>query len=118
MESSRFVTATPKTLSTRRVSSLGMASLLDVGASERRAPRHPGLTVIATHSLVHGDRRRFLPPRLALGSEVLGVHPVQAVMEVHLVLAAAVALADPALGVRQERIHLGRGQARQPFEAD
>src|SRR2546430_6418042 len=39
-------------------------------------------------------------------------------MQVHLELAAAVAAADPARRVFQERVHLARGQAYQPFEAD
>src|SRR5262245_4605713 len=39
-------------------------------------------------------------------------------MQVHLELAAAVAAADPARRILEERVHLGRRQADQPLEAD
>src|SRR5262245_40827766 len=68
--------------------------------------------------LVQIERPRLLPQRLALGLEVLGVHEVETVMQVHLELAAAVAAADPARRVVQEGLHLARRQADEPLEAD
>src|SRR4029453_3058661 len=67
---------------------------------------------------VEVERRRFLPLGLALGLEVARVHEVQAVMQVHLELAAAVPAADPARGILEERLHLARRQADEPFEAN
>src|SRR6266436_125023 len=64
------------------------------------------------------ERRRLFPQGLALGLEVPGVHEVQAVMQVHLELAAAVSAADPARGILEERLHLARGQPNEPLEAD
>src|SRR5215813_9364294 len=69
-------------------------------------------------SRVDVERRRVLPLRLALGLEVTGVHEVQAVMQVHLELAAAVAAADPARWILEQRVHLARRQADEPLEAD
>src|SRR6266478_6863383 len=76
-----------------------------------RRPRAVGLRVQI-------ERRRLFPQGLALGLEVPGVHEVQAVMQVHLELAAAVSAADPARGILEERLHLARGQPNEPLEAD
>src|SRR5438067_4649517 len=98
MASSRLVTATPKTLSTRRVSSLGMyASRPSLGQVQRR----------------HVD-----PARVARGLEVLRVHEMHPVMQVQLELATAVARPDPPLGIVEERLRLGRRQADEPLEAN
>src|SRR5437870_10659031 len=64
------------------------------------------------------QRRRIVPPGLALGLEVSRIHEVQAVMEIHLELATAVPTADPVRGILEERLHRTRGQADQPLEAD
>src|SRR5215510_3124063 len=72
----------------------------------------------ACGSRVDVERRRVLPLRLPLGLEVTGVHEVQAVMEVHLELAAAVAAADPARRILEQRVHLARRQADEPLESD
>src|SRR5438552_16297929 len=65
-----------------------------------------------------GERRRILPQRLALGTEVLRVHEVEAVVQVHLELAAAVPRADPAHGVGEEVLHLDGRQPHEPLEPD
>src|SRR6059036_2010728 len=72
----------------------------------------------ASGSRVDVEGRRVYPLRLAHGLEVARVHEVQAVMEVHLELAAAIAAGDPARRIVQERVHLVRRQANEPFEAD
>src|SRR5258705_13108729 len=69
-------------------------------------------------SRVHVEGRGVSPVRLALGLEVARVHEMQAVVQVHLELASAVAAADPARRVLEERVELARRQAEQPFEAD
>src|SRR5262249_57542883 len=62
----------------------------------------------ACGSRVDVERRRVLPLRFALGLEVTGVHEVQAVMEVHLELAAAVPPPDPPRRILQQRVSLAR----------
>src|SRR5688572_18614767 len=75
MASSRLVTATPKSFSSRRVTSLGMAAT---------APLRVDI-----------DRGYVGPARRAVGLEILRVHEMQAVMEVHLELAATETAIDP-----------------------
>src|SRR2546428_13663714 len=81
--SSRLITATPNTLSTRRVSSLG---------------------IVVPHLRVQVQRRNFGPARLARGLEILRVHEVHALVQVELELAAGVARGEPALWCWGERV--------------
>ena len=65
----------------------------------------------------HGNSDKPLEPERYKTSKYWG-DEVQAVMEVHLELAAAVPAADPARGIFEERLHLARRQADEPFEAN
>src|SRR5262245_18327313 len=99
MASSRLVTATPKSFSSRRVSSLGMVSSPDC----RR---------------LQVERRRLTPARVTLGLEVARADEVQAVVQVQLELAAAVPGAKPSGGVIEQRRHLARWKPYEPLEAN
>src|SRR4030095_10299559 len=96
MASSRLVTAMPKSFSSRRVSSLGMAESPELSAGL-------GLQV---------ERRRFAPARVTLGLEVARAHEVHAVVQVQLELAPAVPRGQPSGGIVQERRRLRRTQRR------
>src|SRR5689334_21583677 len=71
-----------------------------------------------TSRLVELQRRHRRPQRLAGRLEVLGVHEVQAVVQVHLELAPAEPAADPGFRPVEELRHLRGGQAHEPLEAD
>src|SRR6185436_4401916 len=86
--------------------------------SSPRRPRPRALVASRRSSPSYLQRWRVDPPRIARRLEVLGVDEVHPVVEVHLELAAAVALADPSHRIVQERLHRLTGQTHQPLEAD
>src|SRR4029450_7950903 len=102
MASSRLVTATPKSFSRRRVSSLGMVASPDYRAGL-------GLQV---------ERRRLAPARVTLGLEVARTHEVHAVVQVQLELAAAVPSSEPSGGIVEQPRHIARREAHETLAED
>src|SRR5262245_12928828 len=137
MASSRLVTATPKSLSNRRVSSLGMRppSFVRSGCTGRapaRSGRSPPTSIVwsardgrgparsgrAPPTSIEGQLGHVAPARLALRLEVLRVHEVEAVMEVHLELPAAIAVVEVGHGVVEKRAHRVTAEPDEPLEPD
>src|SRR2546426_1981699 len=76
--------------------------------------------LVAGHapSSVEGQLGHVTPARLALRLEVLRVHEVEAVMEGHLELPAAIAVVEVGHGVVEERAHRVTAEPDEPLEPD
>src|SRR5215470_17424109 len=151
--SSRLVTATPKTFSNRRVSSLGMRSVLHrVGSQQARSGRGPPTSVVwsardgrdlmlarlrargpspnrptartaarsgrGPPTSIEGQLGDVSPARLALRLEVLRIHEVEAVMEIHLEFPTTVAGVEIRHRIVEKRPDRIAAQSDQPLEAD
>src|SRR5437762_1342761 len=93
--------------------------VLEVGLRYAEDLEQPA-RLVAGHapSSVEGHLGHVTPARLALRLEVLRVHEVEAVMEVHLELPAAIAVVEVGHGVVEERAHRVTAEPDEPLEPD
>src|SRR2546429_588906 len=93
--------------------------VLEVGHRHAEELEQPA-RLVAGHapSSVEGQLGHVTPARLALRLEVLRVHEVEAAMEVHLELPAAIAVVEVGHGVVEERAHRVTAEPDEPLKPD